>query len=225
MRQQDTGPADSQARPSRAAKRKRAAHLGPERRRPLVLDAAYRLFLERGYGGASMEAIATAAGVSKPVVYDCFASKEDLFTAMLDREEERILGETRAALLTRGADDPEGALIEGFVAFLRAVAASPEIYRVVFLGEGGGNEAVAQRISRGIDLQAGIAAGIATYWVERFSELEGAEAEAAATLLGQVIVGLAQAGARTMLRDPRTWSPERLGEKLGRMAWAARAAV
>lgn len=206
-------------------RRKRAAHLGPERRRPLVLDAAYRLFLERGYGGASMEAIAEAAGVSKPVVYDCFTSKEELFTAMLDREEERILGETRSALLTKGADDPEGALVEGFVAFLRAVSASPEIYRVVFLGEGGGNEAVAQRISRGIDLQAGIAAGIAGYWVERFSAHEGAAAEAIATLLGQVIVGLAQAGARTMLREPERWSPEDLGDKLGRMAWAARAAV
>ena len=212
-------------RPQVTSKRKRAAHLGPERRRPLVLDAAYRLFLERGYDGASMEAIAGAAGVSKPVVYDCFASKEELFTAMLDREEERILGETRAALLTRGADDPEGALIGGFVAFLRAVAASPEIYRVVFLGEGGGNEAVAQRISAGIDQPAGIAAGIAGYWVERFSDLEGADAEAAATLLGQVIVGLAQAGARTMLRDPGRWPPEELGERLGRMAWAARAAV
>jgi AcrR family transcriptional regulator len=216
---------DDIAAPDKAPRRKRAAHLGPERRRPLVLDAAYRLFLERGYDGASMEAIAEAAGVSKPVVYDCFASKEELFTAMLDREEERILGETRAALLTKGADDPEGALAEGFVAFLRAVAASPEIYRVVFLGEGGGNEAVAQRISRGIDLQAGIAAGIARYWVERFSELEGEEAETTATLLGQVIVGLAQAGARTMLREPERWSPESLGEKLGRMAWAARAAV
>ena len=219
MRQEDI------AAPDAAPRRKRAAHLGPERRRPLVLDAAYRLFLERGYDRASMEAIAEAAGVTKPVVYDCFASKEELFTAMLDREEERILGETRSALLTKGADDPEGALVEGFRAFLRAVAASPEIYRIVFLGEGGGNEAVAQRISRGIDLQAGIAAGIAAYWVERFSDLRGAEAEAAATLLGQVIVGLAQAGARTMLRDPERWSPDELGSRLGHMAWAARAAI
>ena len=52
------------------AGRKRAAHLGPERRRPEVLDAALKLFLERGYEGTSMEAIARAAGVTKPVVYD-----------------------------------------------------------------------------------------------------------------------------------------------------------
>lgn len=206
--------------------RKRAAHLGPERRRPLVLDAAYRLFLENGFEGTSMDAIAAAAGVSKPVVYDCFASKDDLFTAMLDREEARILTETRAALETSGGtEDPEGTLIRGFQAFLRAAGESPEIYRVVFLGEGGGNEAVAARVTRGIELQAKAAAGIARRWVERFSELEGAEAEAAAELLGQTIVGLAQVGARTLLRDPGSWTPETLGEKLGRMVWAARAAI
>ena len=40
--------------------RKRAAHLGPERRRPEVLDAALELFLENGYQGTSMEAVARA---------------------------------------------------------------------------------------------------------------------------------------------------------------------
>ncbi len=62
-------------------------------------------------------------------------------------------------------------------------------------------------------------------WVERYSELEGAEAEAAAELLGQTIVGLAQVGARTLLRESGDWTPETLGEKLGRMVWAARAAI
>lgn len=208
-----------------AGPRKRAAHLGPERRRPLVLDAAYSLFVDGGYEGTSMDDVARAAGVSKPVVYDCFASKQELFNAMLDREEARILGETRDALGTAAGDDPEATLIEGFTAFLRAVSASPETYRIVFLGEGAGNDAVAARISRGVEMQAGAAAAIARRWVERFSEREGEDAEAAALLLGQVIVGLAQAGARTLLRDPGRWRPETLGEALGRMAWASRTAV
>ena len=207
-------------------RRKRAAHLGPERRRPFVLDAAYDLFLEKGFEGTSMDAIASAAGVSKPVVYDCFASKDELFTAMLDREEERILVETGKALATTGtSDDPEATLIRGFQVFLEAAQQSPDIYRVVFLGEGGGNEAVAARISRGIDLQARTAAGIAKRWLDRYSDLEGREAEAAAELLGHTIVGLAQVGARTLLSGSGDWTPETLGEKLGRMAWAARAAI
>src|SRR5882672_9015852 len=86
-----------------AQRRGRAEHLGPERRRPLVLDAAFELFLEHGYDGTSMEAVARAAGVTKPVVYDCFVSKEELFTALLRREETRVLGQIAAAL-PRGAD-------------------------------------------------------------------------------------------------------------------------
>lgn len=212
----------SQSHPAR----KRAAHLGPERRRPLVLDTAYKLFLDHGYEGTSMAAIAAAAGVSKPVVYDCFASKDELFSAMLDREEERIIGETQQALETSGGvGDPEDTLIRGYQAFLRAVADSPATYRVVFLGEGGSNEAVAARIERGLERQAQAATAIARTWVERFSSLEGEEADASAALLGQMIVGLAQVGARTLLRDPEHWTPASLGERLGRMAWAARAAI
>ena len=206
--------------------RKRAAHLGPERRRPLILDTAYELFLEHGYEGTSMTAIADAAGVSKPVVYDCFASKEELFNAMLDREEERILGETERALMTSGGvADPEGTLIRGYTAFLQAVADSPATYRLVFLGEGGANEAVAVRVSRGLEREALAAAEISRTWVARFSDLDGDEAERIAALLGQMVIGLAQAGARTLLRDGEGWTPATLGEKLGRMAWAARAAI
>src|ERR687895_691118 len=93
--------------------RARAAHLGPERRRPLVLDAAFELFLERGYEGTSMESIAEA-----------FPDDADL-------------------------QDPEPVLIEALTGFLRAVAESPKAYRVIFLGEGGGNAAVARRVERG----------------------------------------------------------------------------
>src|ERR671919_2665219 len=101
--------------------RKRAAHLGPERRRPQVLDAALELFLERGYEGTSMDAIARATGVSKPVVYACFPSKEELFRTLLYREEERILAEIQAAFADTDLDDPEQALTDGFTAFLGAV--------------------------------------------------------------------------------------------------------
>src|SRR3954463_14053267 len=129
--------------------RKRAAHLGPERRRPQVLDAALELFLERGYEGTSMEAVAGAAGVTKPVVYACFAGKDELFRALLRREEERILAEIQAAFEGTDLDDPETTLVEGMTGFLRAAAASPDVYPLIFLGEGGGNAAVARRIQLG----------------------------------------------------------------------------
>jgi AcrR family transcriptional regulator len=58
-----------------------------ERNRVLVLDAARRVFLTRGYAGATVDAIAEEAGFSKGVVYSQFAGKPDLFFALL---EERI---------------------------------------------------------------------------------------------------------------------------------------
>jgi AcrR family transcriptional regulator len=69
----------------------------------MVLDAALRIFVERGYRGASMEAIGEAAGVTKPVVYECYPSKDELFGALLEREERRLL-EAVAAALPRNAD-------------------------------------------------------------------------------------------------------------------------
>jgi AcrR family transcriptional regulator len=56
-----------------------------ERNRELVLDAARRVFLERGYAGARLDAIAEEAGFSKGVVYSQFAGKGELFLALLEQ--------------------------------------------------------------------------------------------------------------------------------------------
>jgi len=55
--------------------------LGPRsaRKRQAILDAAAKVFLSEGFAGASMDAIAAAAGVSKPTVYNHFADKQQLF--------------------------------------------------------------------------------------------------------------------------------------------------
>jgi AcrR family transcriptional regulator len=205
-----------------AAPRKRAAHLGPERRRPEVLDAALSLFLESGYDGTSMQAVADEAGVTKPVVYACFSSKDELFRALLAREEGRILGEIQAAFENADLSDPESTLIEGFTGFLGAVADSPDVYRLIFLGEGGGNAAVARRIQAGREEQIRQLSELARAWLE---VRNAGELEATAELLGYAIAGLAETGARLLLNEPRTWTPETLGRQLGRLAAAAQAAI
>jgi AcrR family transcriptional regulator len=53
--------------------------------RESLVTAAREVFLERGYGGATLEAIADRAGFSKGVVYSQFAGKADLFLALLER--------------------------------------------------------------------------------------------------------------------------------------------
>jgi len=200
------------------AERPRAAHLGPERRRPLVLDAAMDVFLEHGFEGASMAAIADAAGVSKPVVYDCFVSKDDLFKALFQREETRVMEEVQRALPADGGDEgAEAALAKGLTAFLRAVAEAPESYRVVLLGEGGMNASVARRIRAGRRQQVQLAAEAARTRLDPDGKLD----ERSARFFGEMLVGIGEAGARTMLDGDDDWTPETLGRRLARVVAAS----
>jgi AcrR family transcriptional regulator len=76
-----------------------------ERNRALVLDAARRVFLARGYHGATLEQIAEEAGFSKGVVYSQFESKADLFLALLEsRISERAAENARVAGSLREGD-------------------------------------------------------------------------------------------------------------------------
>jgi AcrR family transcriptional regulator len=203
-------------------RRTRAAHLGPERRRPLVLDSAFELFRERGYEGTSMEAIADAAGVTKPVVYDCYPSKEELFSALLAREEERVLRDIAEAIVAALEEegDLEQTLVRALTAFLSGVERSPDAYRIVFLGEGGANAAVARRAQRGRERQVEAIAALARPLLGGLAVDD--ELDARARLIGHVSVGLAEAGARAMLSEPERWTPQELGESLGRLAADAR---
>ena len=206
--------------------RKRAAHLGPERRRPELLDAALKLFLVGGYDGTSMQAVADEAGVTKPVVYACFESKDELFRSLLRREEERILAEIQGAFEDTDLSDPETTLTEGFTGFLRAVGDSPDVYRLIFMGEGGGNAAVADRIRRGREAQVDTLSSLARRWLEdRNGRSSKREIEKTARLVGNSTAGLAESGARLLLSGQDRWTPETLGRELGRLAAGAQATV
>src|SRR5262249_2852127 len=86
-----------------AVRLRRAAQV--ERNRELVLDAARRVFLARGYARASLEAIAEEAGFSKGVVYSQFAGKADLLLGLLERRiEERLAENARLAAQGVGLD-------------------------------------------------------------------------------------------------------------------------
>ncbi|MGZ4201393.1 MAG: TetR/AcrR family transcriptional regulator [Thermoleophilaceae bacterium] len=91
-----------------------------ERNRSLVLDAARRVFMERGYHAATLEQIAEAAGFSKGVVYSQFESKADLFLALLDASIERRAREN--AQVVEGLAGGEGlaAMLEHVSRFQRA---------------------------------------------------------------------------------------------------------
>lgn len=75
-----------------------AARMKSADRRELILEAATVVFGERGYVGATTDAVAKAAGVSQPYVVRMFGTKEALFLAVLERALGRLLGGFRAAL-------------------------------------------------------------------------------------------------------------------------------
>jgi AcrR family transcriptional regulator len=204
--------------------RPRAAHLGPERRRPQILDVAFELFCDRGYRATSMEEIARAAGVSKPVVYACFSSKAELFGELLDREERRMLAQFGAALAAAGRrEDPEATLIAGFTAMLRAVTDTPEAYRIALLGGGGADAVIDMRVRRGREHEVAALAAAAREWLEGKVPPEGIDA--AAQFVGQTLLGIGEAGVRMLLTAPQQWTPETLGRTLGRLAAGGYAAL
>jgi len=83
----------------------RRRRLRAPERRVLILEAALATFAERGYEAAAMEEIATAAGVSKAVVYDHVRSKRELYTVLLNEICEDLVEVLEAALT---AEEPAG---------------------------------------------------------------------------------------------------------------------
>jgi AcrR family transcriptional regulator len=111
-------------------------------RRALIVEAAGRLFGERGYDATRLDEIAAAAGVTKPILYRHFDSKRDLYLALLERH--------RADLSTFVAAMPsEGSVEERLRVvldlWLEYVAAHAYSWKMLFRDTGGGPEVVAFR--------------------------------------------------------------------------------
>ncbi|MEV5432871.1 TetR/AcrR family transcriptional regulator [Streptomyces sp. NPDC052701] len=94
-----------------------------------MLDAAVRVFGQRGYRAASMDEIAELAGVSKPLVYLYLNSKEDLFTACIRREARALTEAVRGGVRRDLPADRQ--LWEGLRAFFTHTAHHPDGWAVL----------------------------------------------------------------------------------------------
>jgi AcrR family transcriptional regulator len=109
--------------------------LAPEVRRRQVLDAAVAVFSELGFHGASMDAVAARAGVSKPMVYAHGGTKDALFAACLHREGDRLLGSVTAAASGSAVpsdEDPRVRLRGALRAFFHAVTTRRQGWLVLY---------------------------------------------------------------------------------------------
>jgi AcrR family transcriptional regulator len=130
----------------------------PVRERQL-LELAEQLFAERGYGGASMDELARRAGVTKPVVYELFGSKDGVFEACVERSIERLREDVVAAVHSHS--EPAERLRAGGIAFLRFAAGNRVAWDLMSMGGRFAEQARAVRSSQADlirDLMAEIAA-------------------------------------------------------------------
>ena len=192
--------------------RERALHLGPERRRPQVLDTALALALERGVAAVSMAAIAERLGVTRPVVYACFTDRTELLHALLDREEQRLLHDVLAALPQEPERvGPEARFVRGFQALLTTVAARPDSWRVVFAAEP--DPAVAGRFARARGLVADQARAQIRPALEHWGT---ADLERKLPVLVEQFMSSCEGAVRSLLDPSSDWTPHDLGELVGR---------
>ena len=98
-----------------------------------LLDVADELFAERGFHGASMDELAKRAGVSKPVIYDHFSSKEQLFATCVRRTGEALAEQVATAV--RKESDPRARLRAGSIAYFRFLEQQLQAWAVLFAEE------------------------------------------------------------------------------------------
>jgi AcrR family transcriptional regulator len=111
-------------------------------RRALIIEAAGRLFGERGYERTRLDEIAAAAGVTKPIVYRHFDSKRDLYLALLDRHREDLPGFVASMPAEGTTQERLRAVLDGWLDYVEARSYA---WKMLFRDAGGGPEIAARR--------------------------------------------------------------------------------
>ncbi len=189
--------------------RPRGNRLPRHERRRQLLDAALEVFVSQGYHAAAMDEIAERAGVSKPVLYQHFPGKLDLYLALLDESVDNLLDNLRDAL--RSNPDPKQRVAATFGAYFEYVAGGGEAYRLVFESDLANETAVRDRLDR-VQLECAAMVSRAVSEDTGLSEQE-------AHLLSVGLVGMAQVTARYWLGTRDHISREAAEQLVARLAW------
>ena len=169
-----------------ATKLERATRMPRDQRRAQLLDAANEVFTTKGYHAAAMDDIADAAGISKPVLYQHFGSKLDLYLALLDISCDRLVEVVEEAV--DSTDVNADRVVAAMGAFYDFVSSASGEFRFVFESDLTGDNSVQKRLWRVNNDIADIIAAV----IAEDTALPAEQSK----LLAISLVGLAQVSAR-----------------------------
>lgn len=176
-------------------------------RREQLLDVTTELVAEHGFQDLTIEAVARAAGITRPIVYEHFGDLAGLLEAVVEREMARALAqvsETALARLTEGP--PVDLMIESLRSYLHTVRSHPTTWRLVLTPPEGAPAIMRTRIAAGrAEVLSGLIDAVRPAMPER---RRSPDAELTARLLSAI----ADEYARLVLTDPERFNPERLLE-------------
>jgi AcrR family transcriptional regulator len=174
----------------------------PERREQL-LEATLDIALERGFHAVTVDAVARACDVTRPVVYGLFADRAALLTALADRAEQRTLDQLAPvfpSLPVGEGMDPDELLEQGVRAYLSAVAADPRTWRVVLLPPEGAPPELTARVDQHRRVLLRQLRALLDWGLERRG---GPPLDP--DLFARAVFTLAEGAARLILADPDRW--------------------
>jgi AcrR family transcriptional regulator len=161
-----------------------------------TLGVAHFLFAERGYAAVTMDEIAAAVGVTKPLLYNYFGNKEQLYIACMERAGESLTETISAAV--EGSESPGDALRAGVRGFFAFIDGDRAAWAVLFDETLPQNGEVAERVAayrgRILDL---VSASILAQLPQDSRDAARVEVEA----LSAALLGAAEALARWWLQS------------------------
>ena len=180
----------------------RGGRLSRSARRAQLLIAARDVFSAQGYHAAAMDDIAERAGVSKPVLYQHFPGKLELYLALLDQHVEVLGEQVRRAL---GSTDDNKQRVEGCIgAYFDFVDDPGGAFRLVFESDLRNEPAVRERVERSLQISVDALSDT----IARDTGLGRDEAE----LLSCGLAGLAEVSARWWLDSDPAGSDRRVAK-------------
>ncbi|MGN6302349.1 MAG: TetR/AcrR family transcriptional regulator [Angustibacter sp.] len=192
-----------------SATRGRGARLPRTARRAQLLVAAQEVFVRAGYHQAAMDEIADQAGVSKPVLYQHFPSKLELYLALLDQHTEALVAAVRQALAS--THDNKQRVTATMAAYFEFVDREGEPFRLVFESDLTNESAVRERVDAVTERCADAIAEV----ISDDTSLPDDEAK----LLGVALTGMAQVSARYWLSTEGRIPRDAAARLVGQLSW------